>query len=96
MGDDRLERDESEVVRDGRRGLSAREDPVETWLRTEAAAAFDELRADPSRALTRDDVNRLLARNVPDNGTVDDLRSLPAELAGELLADPAARDTEPS
>lgn len=96
MGDDRLERDESDVVRDGRRALSAREDPVETWLRTEAAAAYDELRADPSQALTREDVNRLLARYVPDDGMLDDLRSLPADLAGESPAGPATPDTEPS
>lgn len=92
MGDDRPRRGKS----DDCRALSAQEDPVATWLRTEGAAAYDELRADPSQTLTREDVNRLLARNVPDDGVVDDLRSLPADLAGEPSADLATPDTEPS
>lgn len=37
----------------------------------------------PARTLTGDDVNRLLARNVPDDGLLDDLRGLPAGLASE-------------
>ena len=44
---------ESEVVRDGLRALFAREEAIETWLRTEVTAAYDELRADPSRAIRR-------------------------------------------
>jgi hypothetical protein len=32
----------------------------ESWLRTEAAAAFDALRADPSRAVSSDDVRARL------------------------------------
>lgn len=43
---------ESEVVRDGLRALFARDDAVEEWLRTEVVAAYDELRADPSRAVS--------------------------------------------
>lgn len=42
---------ESEVVRDGLRALFAREEAVETWLRTEVVASYDELRNDPSRAI---------------------------------------------
>jgi len=42
---------ESEVVRDGLRALFAREEAVETWLRAEVVASYDELRADPSRAI---------------------------------------------
>lgn len=52
---------ESEVVRDGLRALFAREEAVETWLRTEAAAAYDELRADPSTAITSEDMRTHLA-----------------------------------
>ena len=43
---------ESEVVRDGLRALFAREEAIETWLHTEVAAAYDELRADPSRGIS--------------------------------------------
>lgn len=42
---------ESEVVRDGLRTLFARDKAVDTWLRTEVAASYDELRADSSRAI---------------------------------------------
>ncbi len=35
----------------------------------------------PTRVVTGDDVNRLLGRNVPDDGLLDDLRALPADLA---------------
>jgi putative addiction module CopG family antidote len=47
---------ESEVVRDGLRALFAREEAIETWLRAEVAAAYDELRADPSRAINSDEM----------------------------------------
>ena len=43
---------ESEVVRDGLRALFAREEAIETWLRTEVVAAYDELRTDPSQAVS--------------------------------------------
>ncbi len=43
---------ESEVVRDGLRALFAREEAIEAWLRTEVAASYDELRADPTRAIS--------------------------------------------
>ena len=52
---------ESEVVRDGLRALFAREEAVETWLRTEAVASYDELRADPSRAISAADMRAHLA-----------------------------------
>ena len=41
---------ESEVIRDGLRVLLARDRAVETWLRKDVAAAYDALKADPSRA----------------------------------------------
>ena len=34
----------------------AGEEAVESWLRTEVAASYDELRADPSRAISSTDV----------------------------------------
>ncbi len=52
---------ESEVVRDGLRALFAREEAIETWLRTDVAAAYDELRADPSRAISSDEMRAHLA-----------------------------------
>jgi antitoxin ParD1/3/4 len=38
---------ESEVIRDGLRSLLARDRAMEDWLRTDVAAAHDELRANP-------------------------------------------------
>ncbi|MGB4776783.1 ribbon-helix-helix domain-containing protein [Microbacterium sp.] len=52
---------ESEVVRDGLRALFAREEAIETWLRTEVVASYDELRADPSRAISAADMRAHLA-----------------------------------
>lgn len=52
---------ESEVIRDGLRALFAREDAIESWLRTEVAASYDELRADPSRAIRSEDLRAHLA-----------------------------------
>lgn len=43
---------ESEVIRDGLRALFARDEAVETWLRSEVTASYDELRADPTRAIS--------------------------------------------
>jgi antitoxin ParD1/3/4 len=51
---------ESEVVRDGLQALFAREEAVETWLRTEVVAAYDELRAEPSRAISSDEMRAQL------------------------------------
>lgn len=52
---------ESEVIRDGLRALQARDRALESWLRTEAAEAYDTLKADPDRALSLDEVRRHLA-----------------------------------
>lgn len=43
---------ESEIIREGPRALFSREDAVQQWLRTEVVAAYDDLRADPSRAIS--------------------------------------------
>ncbi len=51
---------ESEVIREGLRSLLARDRAVEHWLHTEVAAAYDELKADPSSALTLDQVRASL------------------------------------
>jgi putative addiction module CopG family antidote len=47
---------ESEVIRDGLRALQARDKALETWLRTEVAAAYDELKVDPSKGRTPEQV----------------------------------------
>ncbi len=52
---------ESEVVRDGLRALFAREEAIETWLQAEVATAYDELRADPSRAISSEEMRAHLA-----------------------------------
>jgi antitoxin ParD1/3/4 len=52
---------ESEVFRDGLRALIARDRAVESWLRRDVSAAFDALKADPSRALSIDQVRSRLA-----------------------------------
>lgn len=52
---------ESEVIRDGLRALFSQEDAVERWLRTEVVSAYDELRADPSKAISSADMRTHLA-----------------------------------
>lgn len=47
---------DSEVIRDGLRALQARDKALDTWLRTEVAAAYDELKADPSKGRTAEQV----------------------------------------
>ena len=47
---------ESEVIRDGLRALQARDNALDHWLRTEVAAAYDELKADPSKGRSPDEV----------------------------------------
>ncbi len=47
---------ESEVIRDGLRALQARDQALEKWLRTEVAAAYDEMKADPSKGISSDEV----------------------------------------
>ncbi len=52
---------ESEVIRDGLRMLLARDRAVEHWLREQVAPAYDALKADPSRAVSVDQVRATLA-----------------------------------
>lgn len=52
---------ESEVIRDGLRVLLARDKAVEAWLRRDVGAAFDALKADPSRAVGASAVRARLA-----------------------------------
>jgi len=52
---------ESEVIRDGLRTLLARDRVVEEWLRRDAAAAYDALKADRSRAVGVEAVKARLA-----------------------------------
>ena len=52
---------ESEVIRDGLRALLARDRAVESWLHNQVGPAYDALKADPSRAVTADQVRARLA-----------------------------------
>ena len=52
---------ESEVLRDGLRALLARDRAIENWLQTEVAAAYDAVKADPTRAVSVDKVRARLA-----------------------------------
>ena len=52
---------ESEMIRDGLRVLLMRDRVIEDWLNSEVGAAYDALCADPSRALTVDQVRARLA-----------------------------------
>ena len=52
---------ESEGIRDGLRVLLARDRVVEDWLRKDVAAAYDKLKADPSRAMAVGAVKARLA-----------------------------------
>jgi len=52
---------ESEVIRDGLRALFARDEAVEEWLRSEVVSAYDQLRADPSQAISAEEVRAHLA-----------------------------------
>lgn len=52
---------ESEVIREGLRALIARDQAIENWLHTEVAAAYDELKADPAKGLTPQQVRTQLA-----------------------------------
>lgn len=56
---------ESEVIRDGLRTLFARDQAVESWLRTEVVTAYDALVADPAATVSTADVRaRLSAKHV--------------------------------
>ncbi|MHB2009992.1 MAG: ribbon-helix-helix domain-containing protein [Acidobacteriaceae bacterium] len=52
---------ESEVIRDGLRTLLARDRAVEGWLRQQVAPAYDALKADPSRAVSADQLRATLS-----------------------------------
>lgn len=52
---------ESEVVCDGLRILMARDRALENWLHNQVGPAYDALKADPSRAVTIDQVRAHLA-----------------------------------
>lgn len=52
---------ESDVVIEALRTLDDREQSLEHWLRTEVAAAYDAMKADPSRGLSLDEVRASLA-----------------------------------
>ena len=52
---------ESEVIRDGLRALMARDRAVENWLHDQVGPAYDAMKADPSRAVTADQVRARLA-----------------------------------
>ena len=52
---------ESEVIRDGLRALMARDRAMESWLLNQVGPAYDALKADPSRAVTSDQVRQRLA-----------------------------------
>jgi putative addiction module CopG family antidote len=52
---------ESEVIRDGLRALNMHDRALEAWLRKDVAAAYDEMKADPSRARSAAQVRASLA-----------------------------------
>ncbi len=52
---------ESEVIRDGLRAMMARDRAMENWLLQEVGPAYDALKADPTRAVTIDQVRARLA-----------------------------------
>lgn len=51
---------DSEVIRDGLRALMARDAALEKWLRDEVVPAYEALKADPSSALTSEQVRAAL------------------------------------
>ena len=52
---------ESEVIRDGLRVLMSRDRAVENWLNQQVGPAYDALKADPTRAVSVDQVRAMLA-----------------------------------
>ena len=52
---------ESEVIREGLRALLNRDRAIENWLQNQVVEAYDALKADPSRAVTTDQVRARLA-----------------------------------
>lgn len=55
---------ESEVIRDGLRALLARDRAVENWLHDQVGPAYDALKADPSRAITANQLRARIAEEV--------------------------------
>jgi len=51
---------ESEVIRDGLRALIARDRAVENWLHNQVGPTYDALKADPSRAVSIEQVRARL------------------------------------
>jgi len=51
---------ESEVIREGLRALLNRDRAIENWLQNQVVEAYDALKADPSRAVTIDQVRARL------------------------------------
>jgi len=51
---------ESEVVREGLRALTARDQALERWLQDQVGPAYDAMIADPSRGLTPTEVRARL------------------------------------
>ena len=51
---------ESEVIRDGLRTLMARDRAIESWLHNQVGPAYDALKAEPSRAVSADQVRARL------------------------------------
>ena len=51
---------ESEVIRDGLRTLMARDRASESWLHNQVGPAYDALKAEPSRAVSADQVRACL------------------------------------
>jgi putative addiction module CopG family antidote len=52
---------ESEVIRNGIRALLAQDRAVESWLYNQVGPAYDALKANPSRAVTADQIRKRLA-----------------------------------
>ncbi len=52
---------ESEVIRDGLRALLARDRAIDNWLHQQVGPAYDALKAEPSLALSVDQVRARLA-----------------------------------
>ena len=52
---------ESEVIREGLRALLNRDRAIENWLQNQVVEAYDALKADPSRAVTSNQVRARLA-----------------------------------
>ena len=53
---------ESEVIREGLRALAARDRALEAWLSQGVAPVYDRLTADPSRAVSSEEVRARLSQ----------------------------------